>query len=125
MRWVPSMLWMIVIFLASGTPSRALPQFGAWDYLVKKGGHMLGYLVLGLLYLRGLDGRERRFAEAWTLAVMYALADEFHQSFVPGRHPSLVDALVFDGGGAAAGLFGTWMVSRNASLRTPNSRHRE
>jgi len=35
------------------------------------------------------------------ITVLYAITDGFHQSFVPGRHPSWVDALVFDGSGAA------------------------
>jgi VanZ family protein len=32
------------------------------------------------------------------------MTDEFHQSFVPGRHPSWVDVLGFDGGGALIAL---------------------
>ncbi len=46
------------------------------------------------------------------LVLLYALADEFHQSFVPGRHPSLVDALVIDAAGAALALFLAWRVRK-------------
>ncbi len=47
---------------------------------------------------------------ALLLALIYAASDEFHQSFVPGRHPSWVDVLGFDGGGAliALGLAYFW-----------------
>lgn len=100
-RWLPAILWMAVLFAASATPSRDIPAFGVVDYLVKKGGHMLGYAVLALLLRRALSWDPKRAWLAWVLAVLYALTDEFHQSFVPGRHPALFDALVFDGGGAA------------------------
>ncbi len=43
-RWGPAVLMMAVIFTASSFPSRDLPSFGLWDRLVKKGGHMLGYV---------------------------------------------------------------------------------
>jgi VanZ family protein len=111
-RWGLALLWMAVIFASSATPSYHLPRFGALDFIVKKGGHMLAYALLALLYRRGLGGGARRGVWAWVLAVAYALLDEFHQSFVPGRQPSLVDALLFDGGGAAAALTITWLISR-------------
>lgn len=101
---------MSVIFLFSSQPSEKLPDLGWADRLLKKGGHMLGYGLLALSYWNGLgwDGRKRPLA--WLLAVFYAATDEFHQSFVDGRHPSIWDVLVFDNLGAllslwAAGLY--------------------
>jgi VanZ family protein len=46
------------------------------------------------------------------LAVAYALTDEFHQSFVPGRHASFIDALGFDAGGAGFVLLLTALLTR-------------
>ena len=44
----------------------------------------------------------------WTvvagLTLAYGAVDEMHQSFVPGRHPSLAD-IGYDALGALAGLF--------------------
>lgn len=40
---------------------------------------------------------------AWTLAVLYGLSDEFHQSFVANRHASALD-VAFDAFGAAIGV---------------------
>jgi VanZ family protein len=112
--WLPAVLMMAVIFGFSSTPSTKLPNFGLLDGIVKKGGHMLGYGLLALAYWVGLRFEKRRWWLALLLAVIYAVTDEFHQSFVPGRHPSAVDVLVFDGGGAAIalGLAYLWRVKR-------------
>jgi VanZ family protein len=117
--WLPPLLWMGILFAASATPSRDIPSFGIIDFLVKKGGHMLGYAALALLFRRALGGESKRAALAWLLAVLYAVTDEFHQSFVPGRHPSPLDVLVFDSGGAALAL---WLRSKWSTSRRSNGR---
>jgi len=103
-RWGSCILVMMVIFAFSATPASNLPRFGSLDYYVKKGGHMLGYGLLALSYRHALAGREYRGRMAWILAVLYATLDEFHQSFIPGRHPSALDVLLFDATGAAIAL---------------------
>jgi VanZ family protein len=103
-RWFPALLLMLVIFLLSARPSDGLPDFGSWDYAVKKGGHMLEYGMLALAFQHGLGPRAVRRRTAWAMAVGYAITDELHQAFVPGRHPSPVDVLVFDNLGAILGL---------------------
>lgn len=79
---------------------------------------MLGYGLLAMSYFYGFGGIPGRNAGefgkmktafapvvlAWFLAVLYALTDEFHQSFVLGRHASLVDVGV-DAVGAAGMLW--------------------
>ena len=103
-RWGPAALIMAVIFALSSRPSVELPDFGNWDYFVKKGAHALGYGLLALAYWRGggFEGGKKWFA--WVLAIGYATTDEIHQGFVPGRHPSLGDILIFDNLGAIVGL---------------------
>lgn len=103
-RWGASILLMIAIFAVSAQPVSSLPRFGWADLLVKKGGHVLGYGMLSLAYWRGFNWQRRRVVVAWLMALAYAVTDEVHQAFVPGRHPSPVDVLLFDGGGAALGL---------------------
>jgi VanZ family protein len=111
-RWLPALLMMVVIFGFSSIPGKEMPSFGWWDLIVKKGAHVLGYALLALLlwYAQGFD--QNRWWLAFMLAVLYAISDEFHQSFIPGRHPSWVDALVIDGGGAAFALFVGWLVRK-------------
>ncbi len=103
-QWGAALVIMAAIFALSSRPAGELPDFGSWDYAVKKAGHVLGYGLLGLAYWRGLRMHRRRVLAAWVFAVIYAATDEFHQSFVAGRHPSIVDVLLFDGGGAALAL---------------------
>ena len=96
---------MAAIFALSSRPSDDLPRFGSADALIKKSGHMLGYGLLALSYWRGFGWDRGRMAHAWGLAVAYAITDEVHQGFVPGRHPSAVDVLLFDSVGAALALW--------------------
>ena len=102
---LPALFLMLVIFLFSAQPSSNLPHFDWLDAIFKKGGHMLGYALLALSYwwFFGLSDDKRWLA--WLLAFLYALSDEFHQSFVPGRHPSLWDVMIFDNLGALIALW--------------------
>ena len=99
---------MSVIFWFSSRPSYDLPNFGLLDWFVKKSGHVIGYAILAVCYwyAGGPRGDHRLFA--WLLAMLYAVTDEFHQSFVPGRQPSIVDVMVFDNIGT---LIGLWLLS--------------
>jgi hypothetical protein len=97
--WGPAILMMAAIFAFSSISSDDMPSFGLIDFLVKKGGHALGYGLLALTFLRGLKGKNdrvipRQFFIAWILATLYSATDEFHQSFVPGRHPATTDVMI-------------------------------
>ena len=118
--WLPALLMMLTIFGFSSIPGSVMPNFGPPDLFVKKGGHVLGYALLALAYWFGLRFERRLWWPALLLALIYAASDEFHQSFVPGRHPSWVDALGIDGGGAATalGLAYMWLGKRSDSLKS-------
>jgi VanZ family protein len=91
---------MAVIFAFSSRTVYELPNFGGWDYFVKKTAHAIGYGLLTLTYWRGFGFRRGGNWLAWLMALAYSATDEFHQSFVPGRTPSLIDVFVFDNLGA-------------------------
>jgi VanZ family protein len=113
-RWLAVALWMGVIFVLSSQPN--LPKApGPWlEWLVKKGAHFSVYALLALLLWRAFDWRERLWRWAWLVAVVYAISDEWHQSFVSNRHPQATDVLI-DACGAATALLIAWLLSRNAS----------
>lgn len=114
LRWLPAAAMMVIIFLASSTPASRIPYFGEFDVLIKKGGHALGYGLLGLAYYFALPPRLSkgyRLAMAWLMAVLFALSDEYHQSFVEGR-TSRVSDVTIDGIGAGLALSIGWLTPR-------------
>jgi VanZ family protein len=109
--WLAVVLWMGMIFALSAQsrlPSAPQPWL---DVLVKKGGHFAVYAVLAALIWRAFEWRSRAWSWAWLLAVIYAISDEWHQSFVAGRHPQATDVLI-DACGAATALLIVWLKLR-------------
>ena len=104
------------IFIFSSIPSNDMPGFGSWDTIVKKGGHMLGYGLLAVAFWRGLEWKRNLFWLPLLLAVAYAATDEFHQSFVPGRHSSPVYVGI-DAIGSSI-VLGLWAWIRAAWAKT-------
>lgn len=103
-RWGPALGMMALIFFFSSIPSKEMPDFKEYDFSIKKAGHAFGYLLLGRAYFFGLRSRKNTIAWlAWGMTIVYAITDEFHQSFVPGRSPRLTDVGI-DALGALLGL---------------------
>ena len=104
----------------SSLPNSRVPNFGQWDLLIKKGGHAMGFGMLGLTYAYALPARLSR-GQRWILSllmvVLFALSDEFHQSFVAGRNSSLVDVLI-DITGAVIMLSVGLIYSSNSSSKS-------
>ncbi|MHB8641654.1 MAG: VanZ family protein [Gaiellaceae bacterium] len=97
-RWLPVVVWAVVIFALSSIPHLS-SGLGTWDYALRKGAHMTEYAILSVLLVRALE----RAVPAFVLGVLYAASDEFHQTFVRGRHGTPVDVAI-DSAGVALGL---------------------
>ena len=100
--WGPAAIWVAVLFFLSEIESTSA-MF--WIFVDDKILHFLLYSVLGVTLAWGWV-RKSRQVPAWTVVsvgVVYGLVDEWHQSFVPGRSPSLGDALA-DLAGTVAGF---------------------
>jgi VanZ family protein len=102
-RWGPALVMMAIIFFSSSLPSQSVPDFGKFELTVKKGGHALGYLLLGRACLYGFRPGKKAPWLAWGLCILYAITDEIHQSFVPGRSSRVLDVGI-DTLGALLGL---------------------
>ena len=77
------------------------------NYFIRKCAHFVAYLVLGIISLFaarrvGYDGR-KGLGIAFGICVSYAIADEIHQAFVPGRTPKVLDVLI-DSSGTSLGI---------------------
>jgi len=114
---LPVVAWLGLIFFLSSRPDLPHPESGWLDNLFGMGAHTLEYGVLAALLSRALAGRMRGGLLVFVLAFLYALSDEFHQSFVPGRTPDPLD-LLFDSLGSLLGLAAWgWITRRRASRR--------
>lgn len=103
-RWLPAFAWMALIFLMSSQSQPPGPADPALDFIWKKGVHVASYALLAHL-LRGAIGPSPRAKQwAWMLTLLYAISDEFHQSFVPGRTARATDVAI-DMVGATIGLY--------------------
>jgi VanZ family protein len=107
--WLPVFAWALVIFALSSVPHLGT-DLGLWDTILRKLAHTAEYAVLGALLVRAL----RRPEPAVILGVLYAVSDELHQTFVPGRHGSPVDVAI-DSVGIVLGIV-AWQRARARSL---------
>lgn len=110
-------LWMLVIFVLSHQPAavssgqsgvivghlqQVMPGVSTaiLTFLVRKSAHIIAYFILGILMYRALCiniccWRARTVASLALLSCsLYAVTDEIHQLFVPGRSGELRDVMI-------------------------------
>lgn len=118
--WIAVVIWMLVIFLASSDAmsaehtSRYLVPLLRWlkpdisagsietiHFFVRKAAHLTEYAILAVLLWRAVHHTTKLGRRLWVeaavvtgAAVLFAAADEFHQSFVPSRGASPRDVMI-------------------------------
>ncbi|MFX3628632.1 MAG: VanZ family protein [Ectobacillus sp.] len=128
--WIYVLLWMVLIFYLSSQPATMSNKLStgitemivekveqiapdmefdirAFNHIVRKNAHFFIYLVLGVLVANalkrsGVQGY-RRIGLALLICVLYAISDETHQLFVPGRGAQVKDVFI-DSSGASVGI---------------------
>ena len=103
--WLPVIACATLIFVLSGIPSLS-SGLGTWDVVLRKIAHVSVYALLGALLLRALG----RHLPSVAAGVAYAVSDEVHQHFVPGRNGSALD-VALDAVGVLAGVI-AWRLWR-------------
>ena len=99
--FIPSILWMLVIFYFSSRSTTGIGGNNETDrFLILKSFHVIEYSALAILLFFGY----RKYKFTIITAYIYALSDEYHQSFVPGRTSRFRDTLI-DLGGICLSLF--------------------
>ena len=111
-RFGPPLALMALIFALSAQPDLN-SGLGGWDTVLRKLAHMAEYGLLWWLWWRALGYRHMAAAVAITL--LYAASDEFHQSFVEGRHGTPWDVAI-DAAGVALAVV---LVRRRARTSRP------
>jgi len=126
-HYLPLIVWLAFIsyastdsFSASNT-SRIIGPLVLWlfpqttpetlatiQFFTRKLAHFTEYAILGFLAARAFRSSPRAaiytrwFLICVTIVVVYALLDEYHQSFVPSRTASIFDSLIDMSGGLTA-----------------------
>lgn len=106
--WVPVVIWMVVIFILSSIPGEDFPEVGIPN--IDKFVHFFEFFLLGLLLIRAFlnsyfnTSLARLVLLSAVSASLYALSDEWHQSFISNRMPDSIDLLT-DIIGSTAGVF--------------------
>lgn len=136
--WLLVILWMALIFYLSHQPATESNNLSTgiterivaiiervtsdidfdvsnFNNIVRKNAHFFAYLVLGMLLSNALSSNgitgSRRFLIALAICVLYAISDEIHQLFIPGRAGQVRDVII-DSAGATVGISGYLVFGR-------------
>ncbi|MFZ7946306.1 VanZ family protein [Neobacillus sp. 19] len=128
--WIIVALWMVLIFYLSAQPAvhsnklskgvtevvvetvkRVTPHSDVslerFNHIVRKNAHFFIYLMLAMWVFHALIKSKISGLKGWLLAlgicILYAITDEIHQIFVPGRGPQAKDVFI-DSAGVVVGL---------------------
>ena len=143
-RYLPLVAWLVFISYASSdsfsaeNTSRIIGPLVLWlfpntsperlaviHFVVRKIAHFTEYAILAFLAARAFrTSLKPALANHWLLAalvlvVIYALFDEYHQSFVPSRTASICDSLIDMSGGLVMLL----ILYRRHKNRAPDFKH--
>lgn len=127
-KWwlVGALIWMVIIFLVTQLPyftgertASAINEVSGagkglideLNFIMRKASHFSAFGILAFLFFQGIRNYRFAYFFAWVAAFLYAMSDEWHQSFMPDRMASFKDVLI-DGGGAFLALFMTFLVRR-------------
>jgi len=92
-------------------PNTSPETLATIHFIIRKLAHFTEYAILGVLAARAFRTSPRWFLISAVLIIVYALLDEYHQSFVPSRTASVFDSFIDMAGGISALIF----ISRKAA----------
>jgi hypothetical protein len=132
-HWTPLLVWIVVIFVGSSLTAdsvtertRELSPAFISSYVRLALAHVAEFAILAVLAYWAFRTIERlSFRALWSIVLvfttLYAISDEAHQAFTPGRVPSLEDVL-FDAIGGVVGItLSEVLARRQRGKRTSSS----
>jgi len=108
---LPPLALMGLIYFLSAQPHLS-SGLGPWDLVLRKLAHMTEYGLLWWFWARAVGPRA-----ALAITLGYAATDEYHQTFVEGRHGTPVDVAI-----DAVGVAAAWAAT--ARVRASRARSR-
>ena len=113
--WSPVVIWAGLIFCLSSISN--LKTGLEYDFILRKIAHIAEYFILTFLLYRAFKGSFHMdifqlFIYPATFSFLYAVSDEFHQSFVPGRSASIQDVLI-----DTIGIIGFYIVVKVLAVK--------
>jgi VanZ family protein len=105
-NFIPAIIVATIIFAVSSIPGETVEAVGLGKESYHIKGHFFLYFVL---YLALYKGTKNAWL-SWILATLYAITDEYHQLFVPGRSWQMIDIIV-DSLGAGFAAIILWRFS--------------
>lgn len=108
--WSKKLLsWIEFLFSMKFSPTKKMEIAQVIELPLRKTAHFLEYAALGIsvelhLWIRAIQNQ--RISKRWGIIFcsLYALSDEIHQYFVPGRACRIYD-VILDSAGAMTGVF--------------------
>ncbi|MGG3564965.1 VanZ family protein [Neobacillus rhizosphaerae] len=76
------------------TPSADHGVIKVINFLIRKATHLTAFGILAFLLFKSLETTRFSYLLAWILTALYAMSDEYHQSFMPGRTATYKDVLI-------------------------------
>lgn len=112
--WLPVIIWAAIIFWFSSLAINKPAPFSWPDFIMKKTAHVTEYAIFYWLLFRAISQKNKlvgrkSFIFSLIIVILFALSDEWHQTFIPGREGTLRD-VGFD---TIGGLFSLLQIKKN------------
>ena len=92
--YISLILYWLTLIIATSLPSKDMPNIKLNDKIE----HLLAYFILGILFNLSILFQDKikilkdnAFISSIVLLMIYAILDELHQIFIPGRDSSFID----------------------------------
>lgn len=99
--WLPPIVWMMIIFAFSSHHKIQVSEVYILNFLFFKSLHVIEYAILYFLLFRAFNSLTKSsftksdvFLFSFLLAILYAVSDEIHQTFIPSRDGRLRDVFI-------------------------------
>ena len=114
-KYISLIFWLAAIYYLSNNSLREFVIITDWwEFIIRKLAHLFEFAVLTYLIFRILGQTEKRHVN-WNLfwsfifTVIYAISDEYHQSFIASRTGTYRDVII----DSVGSLVAIWLIYLN------------